>query len=203
MTEEPDFIVAKEKIRDATNWRGSVNISLGDTTVTFAHRLLTESEITQLQQTLDLSAAQEANENLGATEAQERLLELQQKEEELTEEEEEELDELSRQVAGETEQIEEAFGEDGYELLMEMGRRAVKPTEEDIEYVYNSSPSEMKRHLGIDGKLPNPLTKEVVEEYLQEEIADMITDQPFPIKLNIGIQAFSETISVLGNGRQQ
>lgn len=202
MTDEPDFIRAKKKINETLDWRGDVNVSLGNETVTFKHRLLNETEFMDLKQKLNLSELrQEADENLGQTDAQERLLELQQKDD-LSDEEEKELRELSREVAGETDRIEDVLGDDGYDALMEAGRDCIEPSDEDVEYVYNASPHEMKEHMGVD-ELPNPLTKDVVREYLRREITNMVSNQPYPIKMNVGMQALSETISVLGNGLQK
>jgi len=201
MTDEPDFIRAKRKIADATNWLGDVNVSLGGETVSFKHRLLTESEFLEIKRSLNLSELQGESGNVGQTDAQERLLELQQKDE-LTEEDEAELESLSQEVAGQTDKIEDALGEDGYEILMDMGRRAIAPSEEYVNYVYDSNTAEMKQHMGVE-TLPNPLTRDTVADHLSEQMVSTINNQPFPIKLNIGMQAFSETLSVLGNGLQQ
>lgn len=203
MTEEPPLIRAEDKITNATDWRGDVNINMGGETITFQHRLLNESEFLAVKQALNLSELQsdEPDGNMGQTGAQERLLELQQKDE-LTEEEEAEIQELSGEVAQQTDRIEKALGEDGYKLLMAMGKKTIKPNDSDVEYVFNANPEEMKRHMGVD-KLPSPLTKSVIEDHLEDKLADMVTNQPYPIKLNVGMQALSETISVLGNGLQE
>lgn len=200
---EPDFVRAKSKISSATNWRGDVNVSLGDETVTFKHRLLNEEEFLNLKRLLDTDALQDADDpgNVGQTDAQERLLELQQKEE-LEENEEEELRELTEQVAQQTDKIEDALGDEGYGYLMELGKATIRPSDEDVKYVYEAPPDEMRDLMGIH-TLPNPITEDTIEEHLQEELVDMISEQPYPIKLNVGMQAFSETISVLGNGLQR
>jgi hypothetical protein len=202
MTGEPDFVRAKEKITQATNWRGDVNVSLGDETVTFKHRLLNENEFLNLKQSLNLSEVEQSgNENVGQTEAQERLLELQQKED-LSDDEEDELAELSREVAQQSDEIEDALGEDGYDKLLSLGRDVIEPSKDDIDYVYEAPPDEAKRLMGVS-RLPNPLTKEAIRRELKGELADMISEQPYPIKINVGMQAFSETISVLGNGLEE
>jgi hypothetical protein len=202
MPEEPAFVRADRKITDATEWRGDVNVNMGGDTLTFKHRLLNENEFLRLKQALNLSELQsdEPDDNLGQTDAQERLLELQQQEE-LSEDEEEELRALSQQVAAETDKIEKALGEEGYKLLMAMGKTCIRPSDEDVDYVYNANPSEMKRLMDVDS-LPNPLTKSAVREHMTDRLSEMVTDQPYPIKLNVGMQALSETISVLGNGLQ-
>lgn len=199
MTKEPDFVRANEKISDARNWRGDVNVTLGDETLTFKHRLLNEKEFLNIKKELDFSnAADEGGPgNVGQTDDQERLLELQQKEE-LSEEEEEELQKLAGKVAQQTDKIEDALGENGYDLFMEAGKKTIEPSEDAVEYVYDADPHEAKDLMGVD-TLPNPMTKGVVREHLREQLRQMISEQPYPIKMNVGMQAFSETVSVLGN----
>lgn len=202
MTEEPDFVRANRKVSDARNWRGDVQVALGDETVTFKHRLLSEQEFLNVKKELSLSDVNDGESgNVGQTEAQERLLELQQKEE-LDESEEDELRELNQEVAQQTDKVEDALGEDGYDLFLELGKKTIEPDNESVEYVYNASPAEAKELMGVN-TLPNPLTKERVREHMSEKLSDMVTDQPYPIKLNVGMQAFSETLSVLGNGLQK
>lgn len=201
MAAKPDFVRAKQKITDARNWRGDVNVGFGEETITFKHRLLSETEFMELKRTLNLGELQEqSDENLGQTDAQERLLELQQKQE-LTDGEEAELQELSRKVAGQTDKIEKMLGEDGYDKLMQAGRDTIEPSDESVDYVYNASPDEARDLMGVD-TLPNPLTKDAVRDQLAEELRSMVTGQPYPIKMNVGMQALSETITVLGNGLQ-
>lgn len=203
MTKEPAYIKAKRKLNDATKWRGDVNVSLGDETVTFKHRLLNESEFLAIKRVLDteaLSDAKDDDDSIAQTDAQERLLELQEKDV-LDAEEEAELRELTNEVATQTNKIENALGKEGYELLMAMGKKAIKPSDDDVSYVYDCSPSEMKNHMGIE-ELPQPITTSVIEKHLSDELSEMIDNQPYPIKLNVGMQAFAETMSVLGNGLQ-
>jgi hypothetical protein len=208
MSREPDFIRAKRKINEATNWRGDVNVSLGQETVTFKHRLLSESEFLELQRELDKDALSGDPEDIedpemGETEAQERLLELQQQED-LSNEEQQELRELTEQVAGQTDRIERALGEDGYELLMQMGRDTIEPSEDDVDAIFgmiSEEPAEAIRAMGLDS-LPENMTRADVRQNLRRELRMMIDDQPYPIKLNVGMQAMAETISVLGNGLQ-
>lgn len=212
---EPAFVTAKRKTGNAKDYRGDVNVSLGDETVTFKHRLLNETEFGRLQQALDTESLAEedvdsdvpdeaVDPDMGETEAQERLLELQEKSD-LTDEEEAELKQLSKKVASQTSKIKDALGEDGFALLREMGRETIKPDDESVDYVYNlttEDPNQAKQLLGINN-LPNPMTKDVVRDHLEDQLEEMVTDQPYPIKLNVGLQAMAETISVLGNGLQQ
>jgi hypothetical protein len=211
MSHDADFVRAKRKITEATDWRGDVTVAVGDESLTFHHRLLTETEFIRVQQALDTQAAMESGKNqgsdgltgdgMGETEAQERLLELQSKEE-LTESEREELKELNAEVAGQTAQIKEALGQEGFDLMMEMGREVIEPSDEDVRAVYDllgEEPAEAMEMLGLD-KVPQAYGVEDVRGWVREELRSMIEDQPYPIKLNVGLQATMETISVLGNG---
>ncbi|TKX58903.1 hypothetical protein EXE44_04990 [Halorubrum sp. SS7] len=208
---DPAFVVAKRKTGNARNYRGDVNVSLGDQTVTFKHRLLNETEFQELQHALDTEEMASADEpevdpEMGETEAQERLLELQEKPE-LTSEEEQELQELSEQVASQTSRIKDALGEDGFALLRQFGKEVIKPDDESVDHVYDlvkSDPAQAADLMGMD-QLPSggTLTKDEVREHLEDELERLVTGQPYPIKLNVGLQAMAETISVLGNGLQE
>jgi len=207
MTREPDFVRAKRKINEAKNWQGDVSVSVGTETLTFKHRLLTESEFLELQRELDKDALSDDDDvapaDMGETDAQERLLELQEQED-LSEDEQQELRELTQEVAGQTDRIERALGEDGYDLLMQMGKDVIQPSQADVDYVFDmitDEPTEALRMMGMDS-LPENMTKGDVEDRLQAELRGMIDGQPYPIKLNVGMQAMAETISVLGNGLQ-
>jgi len=207
MATEPDFIKAKRKTQSARQWRGDVNVSLGDETVTFKHRLLWEPEFTQLQQVLDLDAVSEGGDDvdpeMGQSDAQQRVLELQQKAD-LTDEEEAELRELSQEVASETEQIRDALGDEGFELLQQFGTEVIDVADEDVRWMkdqFKEDPQSAMEHLGMS-QLPSggTLTMDEIRDQMRAQLVDMITHQPYPIKLNVGLQAMSETISVLGNG---
>lgn len=208
---DPAFVVAKRKTGNARDYRGDVNVSLGDETVTFKHRLLNETEFGDLQHALDSEEMASADEpevdpEMGETDAQERLLELQEKSD-LTDEEEQELQELTEQVASQTSRIKDALGEDGFALLRTFGKKVIKPDDESVDHVYNlvkTDPAQAATLMGME-QLPSgeTLTKDDVRERLEDELERMVTDQPYPIKLNVGLQAMAETISVLGNGLQE
>jgi len=203
MSDVPPEVRAKEKITDGTDWRGTVNVSLGDETVAFSHRLLKETELMRIRNTLDMESLTEGGDDdgsVGQTEAQERMLELQQKAE-LSEDERSELNDLAREVAGETDSIEDALGSDGYYLLMEMGQNTIEPSDEYVEWVYEQSPEKQRVEMGVEN-LPQPLTKKAVREELRGELRDLIDGQPYPIKIQVGLQSLGETLSVLGNGFQ-
>jgi len=200
-TDVPPEVRAKEKIADGTDWRGSVTITLDGEAVDFCHRLLNETELMRVRNAIDMDALTDGggdDGNVGQTEAQERLLELQQKGE-LTDDEETELRELAQEVAGETDEIEDALGEDGYYLLMEMGQNAIEPSEEYVEWVFEQSPSTVREHTGVES-VPSTLTKEWIRDRLRSELRDDLDGQPYPIKIQIGMQALAETMSVMGNG---
>jgi len=207
---DPAFVVAKRKTGNARDYRGDVNVSLGDETVTFKHRLLNETEFESLQHALDSEEMASADEpevdpEMGETDAQERLLELQEQSD-LTDEEEQELQELSQQVASQTSRIKDALGEDGFALLRKFGKKVIKPDDESVDHVYDlvkSDPAQAAQLMGLE-QLPSggTLTKADVRDRLEDELERMVTDQPYPIKLNVGLQAMAETISVLGNGLQ-
>lgn len=193
-----DWITARQKINKGVDWRDTANVSLGGTTAEIGHRLLHEPEYLEIKQALSLGELREYKDE-HQTDAQERLLELQEKDE-LTDEEEAELDDLSAEVAQQTDEMEEALGTDAYDRLMWAGKRAIMPTQDDLEDFVFNAPTEVQRE--VLGEVPNHLSPDdpEVESALKSDMVETVSEQPFPITLNIGMQAFMETIRVLGNG---
>lgn len=190
-----DYLQARNKINQATQWTGTTTISLGSGTHDFGYRLLHESETTEIQNTLPLDELSDYEEGEN-TDAHERMMELQRKEGELTDEEEEELRELTDEV--DTGDLEEKFGEEGFAALRDAGEKAIKPTQADVSDIINADPNVQQQVLGT-----MEFTRNEAEDLLREDMKETISNQPFPIKMNIGLEAFFETISVLGNGLQQ
>jgi len=198
----PPEVRANEKIDRGVDWRGTVEIELGDETVEYTHRLLNESETMRVRQALDTEAAASVDDEAVDAEKRERLAELQQREE-LDEDEKEELREIVADLAGDDEALQDALGEDGLYLLMEMGQNTIEPSDEYVEWVLDQPPSDQAEILGVDeDELGGFTPTDRVRTELRRTLRDKIDGQPFPIKIQIGMSAFAETMSVLGNGFQ-
>lgn len=195
-----DYITARRKITQGTDWRGTANVSIGGETMEIGHRLLTEDEFLELKRVIPLSELQEYEEE-DQSEAEERLQELQAKDD-LTESEEGELERLQAEVASMQEEIEDVLGEDAYEMILESGKRAIAPTDADIDDFLDADPDLQCQIAGVDSikQLPAHMSRDEAEEILEEDMQRMVEGQPYPIKFTIGMQAFQETVRVLGNG---
>ena len=188
---------ARQKIQEGKDWRGTANVVLGGDTQELTHRLLTETEFFEVRQSIDLQKLQEyAQEE--ESEAEKRVKELQQKEE-LSDAEEEELEELSVEVQQKQAEIEEALGENAYQSLMDAGKKALVPSEEDVTEAMNLPVEEQKR---IFGRIPNG-GKPVFRDLLKSDMEEMVEEQPYPIKYLIGQQAFVESVKLLGKSKQR
>jgi|APHM01.1.fsa_nt_gi hypothetical protein len=198
MSDIPPEVHGQRKIEDGVDWRGTVSIDMDDTTVDYTHRMLNESELFRVREAIDTSEVQNTDDDGINEEARDRLIELQQKDN-LTDEERDEMRELGQELAGDEDSLSEALGEDGMYLIMEMGQNAIKPSEEYVEWVLSEPPSTQREQLRVD-EIPNPLRASDVEELLTSKLRDDIDGQPYPIKIQIGMAAFAETLSVLGNG---
>lgn len=200
MTDEfnGDYLVARQKLEQGRKWRGEVNVPLGDTTVTLKHRLLNEEELADLKLAMpDTDPDEDEFDDPELQEKQERLLELQSKNE-LSDEEEEELEELHRYVSARMDNVEDDLGEEAMELLMEYGADVLRPSEEDVQDLLDA-PLEVQRK--VMGDVPQTLTKRKAREHLIEDMKEQVKNQPYPVKMQVGIQAMQETISVVGNSQ--
>jgi len=187
-----DFLAVDEKLDEAANWTDTVQVPMGDSTITLAHRLLTERERLKLRVRLPMDELQEyQNEEMDAD--RERLLALQEKDS-LTEEEEAELRDLHETAGQQTAGLLSALGEDGVNALMDAGKWTVQPTPEDINDVINAPVERQEAILG--GDVPTTLTAEKVREPLAEAIKEKIEAQPYLLKLHLGMKALNETNGV-------
>lgn len=191
-----DFLRADEKIQQGNEWQDTMTIPIAGEKMTFGFTLLDERVLQKVQSTLPLEEFRDYKKG-GMSEEQKRLMELQRKDD-LSEEEREELIELSQEVNPE-EEGRDTLGDDAVEALMEGGKHAIEPTDDDVTDVMNAVPETQEEILG---ELPDHLDKETVRDGLREYMRERIEDQPFPIKFHIGQRAFMETISVQGNGFQ-
>jgi len=187
-----DFLAVDEKLDEAANWTDTVQVPMGDSTITLAHRLLTERERLKLRVRLPMDELQEyQNEEMDAD--RERLLALQEKDS-LTEEEEAELRDLHETAGQQTAGLLSALGEDGVNALMDAGKWTVQPTPEDINDVINAPVERQEAILG--GDVPTTLTAEKVREPLADAIKEKIEAQPYLLKLHLGMKALNETNGV-------
>lgn len=200
MTDTPSmnggYLQAREKLQRGVSWTGTAKLALGDEIYGFGHRLLTEDEMLAVQEAIGGESAESQIDDEELEELQERLLELQNKPE-LSDDEQAELKQLSDRLGGE-DSIEDQIDEEARETLLEIGRKVIKPTDDDVEAVMNADPSTQERVLG---EIPTHLTEEDVRETLKDDMREMVTDQPYPIKYSLAMQAISETQRVLGNSQ--
>jgi len=191
-----DLLKADEKIEQGTEWWDTLTIPIAGEDMTFGFELLDERPRQNVQSNLPLEEFRDYQQG-GMSEEQERLMELQRKDD-LTDDEQEELVALAQEVNPE-EEGRDTLGEDAVDALMDAGKHAIRPTEDDITDVLNAPPDVQEKVLG---EIPDHLDREVIKEELQSYMRDRVENQPFPIKFHIGQRAFMETIAVQGNGFQ-
>jgi hypothetical protein len=191
-----DFLRADEKIEQGLDWEDTMTIPIAGDKMEFGFTLLDERMRQQVQSTLPLEKFRDYRKG-GMSDEQERLMELQRKDD-LTDDEQEELVELAQEVNPE-EEGRDTLGDDAVNALMDAGKHAIEPTEGDIQDVIAADP---QRQEAILGELPDHLDTETVRDGLREYMRDRIEEQPFPIKFQLGQRAFMETIAVQGNGFQ-
>jgi len=191
-----DFLKADEKIQQGNEWTDTMKIPVAGEKMEFGFTLLDERIRQMVQSKLPLEEFRDYRSG-GMSDEQKRLMELQRKDD-LTDDEQEELIELAQEVNPEDEG-KDSLGQEAVDALMDAGRHAIEPTDDDIQDVINADPQTQERILG---EIPNHLDGDVVRDGLREYMRESVEDQPFPIKFHIGQRAFMETISVQGNGFQ-
>jgi len=187
-----DFLAIDEKLDEAANWTDTVQVPMGDSTITLAHRLLTERERLKLRVRLPMDELQ-AYQNDEMDADRERLLALQKKDS-LTDAEEAELRDLHETAGQQTAGLLSALGEDGVNALMDAGKWTVQPTAADVRDLIDAPPD--RQQAVFNGNVPNPLTPEKARDPLADAIRKKIEAQPYLIKLHLGMAALNETNGV-------
>ena len=190
-----DFLRADDKIEQGTDWHDTMTIPIGGEKLTFRFSLLDERVRQMVQAELPLEKFRDYKKG-GMSDEQERLMELQRKDE-LSDDEKEELAELAEAVNPE-EEGRETLGEGAVEALMDAGKHSIEPTEGDVDDLWQADPQTQE---DILGEIPEG-NRDEIRSKLKSYMEDRIESQPFPIKFQIGQRAFMETIAVQGNGFQ-
>lgn len=191
-----DFLRADEKIEQGTDWQDTMQIPIAGEQMEFGFTLLDERVRQRVQNVLPLDEFRDYRKD-GMSDEQERLMELQRKDD-LSEDEQEELVELAQEVNPE-EEGRDSLGDDAVDALMDAGKHAIEPTEGDVQDVITADPDVQER---VFGEIPDHLDDETAREHLREYMRDRIEGQPFPIKFQLGQRAFMESVAVMGNGFQ-
>jgi hypothetical protein len=197
-----DLLRADEKIEQGNKWQDTMNLPVAGEQMEFGFTLLDERVRQRVQDELPLDEFREYRDD-EESEEYERFMELQRKDD-LTEEEEDELVELAEEVDPE-EEGQDSLGEDAVEVLMDAGKEALEPTEDDVNDLISAEPPTQQKVFEAleeyDG-IPQHLDADVAKDALREYMKERIEDQPFPIKFYLGQRSFMETMSVMGNGFQ-
>lgn len=191
-----DFLLADEKIEQGTNWSDTMQIPVAGEKLEFGFELLDERVRQSVQNTLPMDEFRDYRKG-GMSDEHKRLMELQRKDE-LTDEEEDEMIELAQEVNPE-EEGRDSLGDDAVDALMDAGKHAVIPTDDDVQDLLAADPGTQERILG---EIPDHLDADVAREELESYMSERIEEQPFPIKFALGQRAYMETVAVAGNGFQ-
>lgn len=183
---------ARQKIIDGREYTDTVDVPFGDEVLTLTHKLLTETELLEIESSIDREELTDHAES-DLSDAEQRIQTLQQKAE-LTDEEERELKELAKQVQAERAGLMNSMGMETFNAFMDAGKKALTPAEEDIDDAFELDPSKQETRFNF-----TPTTREEMREALELEMQEMVVDQPYPIKLIVGQKAYGESMSLLGN----
>jgi hypothetical protein len=192
-----DLLRADEKIREGTDWEGTMSIPVAGEKLEFGFTLLDERVRQAVQNELPMDEFRKYRQS-DMSDEQKRLLELQRKED-LTDEEETELIELAEEVNPE-EEGRDSLPDGAVAALMDAGKHALEPTEDDVQDVLAADPDTQQR---IFGEMPDHVDTDSARSALREYMREQIEEQPFPIKFTLGQRAYMETVAVAGNGFQR
>lgn len=187
-----NYLHARRKMNEGADMTMTTPVPFGDETIEMTHRLLSESELMKVQSEIDQEALREHRVE-DETEEEERLRELQQKDE-LSEKEEKEFNEVAEAVQRQQSGIMNSLGYDTFKAFMTTGKMALRPSDNDIQDVFQLDPERQK---AMFDTVPN--TREEVEELLIQDMRETVESQPYPVKFIVGQTAYAESMKLFGD----
>lgn len=192
-TNMSDWLLAKEKTINAKQYREYATVPLGEdddgepVTADLSYRMLPEEDLMDVIPRIDMEALG------GDSDEASRLQELQAKEG-LTEEEEQELQGLHEELKANQSEVMNELGPETFHAVIDAGRMALAPDDEDIQMALSQSASEQKDRFG------NPVrTREEAKEAIETEMNEVVTGSPYLIKFTVGKAALNTSHTVQGN----
>ena len=191
---------ARQKIQEGVDYTDTIEIPFADPhtgdveLIELTHRLLTETEYTEVQQSIDLTGLSEVDidADVDLQELQDRITELQQKDD-LTAAEEQELEDKLQVAQQQEAAMMEAMGAETFKALMGVGKKCLVPSSEDVQNGFDLSPSEQEERFNF-----TPTTRDEMRDAIKLEMESMVEEQPYPVKLQVGLKAWDESQTLLG-----
>lgn len=187
-----DYFETKERIEEKKNWRGYVNVPLGDgETMQLSYGLIPEDDLYgDIYPDLDLKAIKEYNRD-SRPEWEEELYDL-QSEDDLDDDEESRLHELQERLENHRVELVDALGKETFQAIIRAGRVAIRPDKEDVNKVLQMGSVEQERHFGRKVR-----TREEAQEVLTADMRETLSDNPYPVKFTIGQTALNQSGTVV------
>lgn len=182
----------RNQIQQGADWRGTVNVPVGDETFEITYRLLTESERQSLLPRIDMKSLVEHREE-GQSDAEEVVEDLQSADD-LSEAEEEQLQEAQMDLARQRADLIDALGAETFEAIRDAGRIGIVPDEEDVSQVMEEPIAESRERFGPIDDVPDaPETRAEAREAVVAEMDHWLEQSPYPVKFTVGQEVFAAT----------
>lgn len=181
-----DLFEAREKTEKGAEWRGSINVEIGDTSHDLTVRQLRDPEQWEVMQKIDLDELDELQSEL-PEEKMEELQELQEADR-LTEDEEERLAELQSEIEEEDIDLFSTLSFSTYKGLKTAAKYGVEPDNNDVRMA-------LTEHADDINEMYGGTSHEDAEQYVNDQvISPMIERSTDFTSFAIGIKVLGETL---------
>lgn len=190
-----EWLRVKKKTIDAKKYREYANIPLGEdeddnaVTAEVPYKMLAEEDMLDILPRINLDALGGDGDN----EEVNRLQELQAKDD-LTDEEEAELNELHDELESDQATVMQELGSESFMAILDAGRMAITPDEEDINMALDQGVTEQEERFGRSVR-----TREEAKEAIEEEMRSVVEGSPYLTKFTIGQAALKASQTAQGN----
>lgn len=182
-----DLARGKQKLKEASEWRGTITVPIEGDEHEFTVRQLNDTEFKEVMSMIDREELQSLRDAL-PDDILEEHRELREADE-LSEEEEERLEEIEAKLSEEGGSIDQLSNET-FEGIQQCAAYGIEPDEEDLQHAFRERAAEIEREYGIRVSTP-----EDCREALQDDIEEMVFEHSVNfVSFVMGMEVLMETI---------
>lgn len=184
--------MAKQKLKEGIDWRGSINVTIDDENVPLTVRQLRDPELEEVMGKVNRDELQELRDAY-PSDKMEELDELRETDD-LDADEQDRLQELESEMEDVDVNLFDILSDKTFDGIRQAAIYGVEPDGEDKQEAFKNRAMEIEREYGIKVQSPDDVT-----EALQDEWEYYIRNATNFVSFQIGMKVLTETVESEGN----
>lgn len=184
--------VAKQKLKEGKDWRGTINVTIDDEDVQLTVRQLRDPELEEVMGLISRDELQQLRDEY-PDDVMEELDDLREIEEP-TESEKARIEELEGEIEDTDVNLFDILSDDTFEGIRQAAIYGVEPDDEDKQHAFTNRAREIEKEYGVKVS-----TLDDVVPALQDEWEEHIRNATNFVSFQIGMRVLTETVESEGN----